>query len=391
MDVQAQGNLLRKRAEEILSQKKETLPKPSPGHATGRLIHELQVHQIELEMQNEELRKAQEEIEESRSRYVDLYDFAPVGYFTLDEKGVILEANLTGASLLGVERGLLLKRPFILFVSPEDWDLFRDCQRKVFQTPGKQSCELRLNRKDGNPLWVGLEGEIRESPDGKSTRLRLVLLDITDRRRSEEALSLQEKERKLISNEIHEGLFADLELSKYTLELKIALLKQAGNPLSADLQNLLNTVLSTMKKARRIMQRLHPPFFDKLELIPAMNTLSREVEKFYPPVRIECKLGAKEDEIPNRIKVIVFRVAQEALANSIRHGKGNLAKISLTKSSDRIEFMAQDNGQGFNLKDANTGAGLESMREWVELSGGTFKIESAIGQGTTIRAIWTSS
>ena len=81
-------------------------------------MHELQVHQIELEMQNEELRRAQETIAESRDRYADLYDFAPVGYFTLDPQGLILEVNLTGARLLGAPRDSLLRKPFILFVAP---------------------------------------------------------------------------------------------------------------------------------------------------------------------------------------------------------------------------------------------------------------------------------
>ena len=89
---------------------------------TGQLIHELQVHQIELEMQNEELRKAQSEIEESRTRYSDLYDFAPVGYFTFDKHGLILEANLAAATELGVERSLLINKPFRAYIVTEDRD-----------------------------------------------------------------------------------------------------------------------------------------------------------------------------------------------------------------------------------------------------------------------------
>ncbi len=110
---------LRRKAEKILS-KKPKAPQKISSVGTEKLIHELEVHQAELEVQNEELRKAQEEIDASRSRYVDIYDFAPVGYFTLDEKGVILEANLTGAKLLGTERQRLLKVPFSRFIISED-------------------------------------------------------------------------------------------------------------------------------------------------------------------------------------------------------------------------------------------------------------------------------
>ena len=100
---------LRNRAEKSLRKRSADLGK-SPVEDARKLIHELRVHQIELEMQNEELRKAQVELAESRDRYFDLYDFAPVGYFTLDEKGLILEVNLAGADLLGSERASLIEK-----------------------------------------------------------------------------------------------------------------------------------------------------------------------------------------------------------------------------------------------------------------------------------------
>ena len=95
---------------------------------------------------------------------MDLYDFAPVGYFTLDGKGVIVEANLTGADLLGFERNLLLKTPFSLYVIPEDMSLFSEYRRKIFRIPGRLSCRLRLKKKADNPLWVRLEGVAVKSP-----------------------------------------------------------------------------------------------------------------------------------------------------------------------------------------------------------------------------------
>ena len=91
---------------------------------TQRLVHELQVHQIELEMQNEELRRAQVELDAARARYFDLYDLAPVGYCTISEEGLILEANLTAATLLGVARGALVKQPITRFILKEDQDIY---------------------------------------------------------------------------------------------------------------------------------------------------------------------------------------------------------------------------------------------------------------------------
>jgi len=104
---------LRRRAEDKTLEKVSSRPKrsePLSPEETLRQIHELQVHQVELELQNEELRKAQDELEDSRARYFDLYDLAPVGYFTVSEKGVILEANLTAATLLGIDRSTLYRR-----------------------------------------------------------------------------------------------------------------------------------------------------------------------------------------------------------------------------------------------------------------------------------------
>ena len=115
---ETKGDSLRKRAEKILSQKPQDVGK-IPGEDIKRLIHELDVYQIELDMQNDELRKAQAEIELSRAKYVDLYDFAPVGYFTLTSTGRIKEVNLTGARLLGVERPNLANREFHHFIAPE--------------------------------------------------------------------------------------------------------------------------------------------------------------------------------------------------------------------------------------------------------------------------------
>ena len=105
----------------------------------ANLIHELQVHQIELEMQNVELRRVQQELEKTRDRYSHLYDFAPVGYFTVSEKGIIDEVNLTGASLIGIERNSLIGKPFSLFVLREDQDIFYKLRQRLLETEKPQS------------------------------------------------------------------------------------------------------------------------------------------------------------------------------------------------------------------------------------------------------------
>lgn len=176
---------LRKRAEYALQGKTEELQDLSTKDALS-LIHELQVHQIELEMQNEELRRAQKELEESRDRYSDLYDFAPIGYFSFDKNGLIIEVNLTGAKKLGVERNFLIKKPFSLFISPGSKDVFYLHLRQVFMTGVRQTCELKLVDKTG--IHVDIQLESLSVQEGNSVHCRTAMSDITDRKKSEEAI-----------------------------------------------------------------------------------------------------------------------------------------------------------------------------------------------------------
>jgi PAS domain S-box-containing protein len=144
---------LRHQAEELLCAKTAHLHSPRTKEGTQRLVHELEVHQIELETQNVELRQVQEEFELSRNKYAELYDFAPVGYFTFDASGVIQEVNLTGAQLLGIERLLLADKPFNRFIADaEGRDVFSSHLETVLQTKIMQRCEVRLAGKDGRVI-----------------------------------------------------------------------------------------------------------------------------------------------------------------------------------------------------------------------------------------------
>ena len=164
-----------------MPEKLEVLSPEIARHA----LHELRVHQIELEMQNEELRRTQEELEGSRARYFDLYDLAPVGYFTLSEPGLILEANLTGAKLLGVARSALVKQPLSRFVVREDQDIYYLHRKALLETGAPQSWELRLLKKDAAPFWVRVEATTAQDAEGTSV-CRAVVSDITERKRDEE-------------------------------------------------------------------------------------------------------------------------------------------------------------------------------------------------------------
>ena len=175
---------LRRRAEKRLKASKKQEAPPRTEEETQRILHELQVHQIELEMQNEEMRQARAEVEAGLERYKDLYDFAPVGYVTLGRDGTIRQVNLTGARLLGVERARLVNRRFGRFVSDDSHSAFAAFLQKVFANQAKESCEVALLKEGNHPFCVRIEATVSE--DGQECRA--VVADITERKQAEEAL-----------------------------------------------------------------------------------------------------------------------------------------------------------------------------------------------------------
>jgi two-component system cell cycle sensor histidine kinase/response regulator CckA len=178
------GQSLRKRAETLAGERAGERPEDleaQPLEVALRALHELRVHQIELEMQNDELRRTQEELEVSRARYFDLYDLAPVGYVTLSEKGLILEANLTAARLLGVARSALVKQPLSSFILPQDQDSYYLHRKALLETGAPQAWELRLLRKDAKPFWAQVEATAAPGVYG-APACRAVVSDITERK-----------------------------------------------------------------------------------------------------------------------------------------------------------------------------------------------------------------
>lgn len=148
---------LRRRAEELAgSEEASAEEQRSPGQIQ-KLLHELNVQMIELEMQNEELRRTQQELEVSQACHFDLYDMAPVGYLTLDEQGLIRAANLRAADLLGVTRGTLLNQPLSRYVSPDDQDSYALQRKQLAVTGVAQSRDLRMLHSDGSTFWAHLQ------------------------------------------------------------------------------------------------------------------------------------------------------------------------------------------------------------------------------------------
>ncbi len=178
---------LRRRAERRLDPDGFTELVAAPGVDPARLVYELQVHQVELEMQNEELRRARDQVEAMLARYTDLYDFAPVGYLTLSADGVVTQVNLTGAKLMGVDRSWLVHRHFSFFLDAPDRARFADFLRTVFSTHQRAVCELSPPQKNGPLVSLRIEGTHVE----QGNECRVALFDITAEKRADIALHLR--------------------------------------------------------------------------------------------------------------------------------------------------------------------------------------------------------
>ena len=184
---------LRKKAEahirEREEQSSEKLDSLSP-ESMRTILHELRVHQIELEMQNEDMRRAQTDLDASRARYFDLYDLAPVGYCTVSEMGLILEANLTAATLLRVERGALVGRLMSAFISKGDQEHYYWCRKKLLDTNQPQECDLQMLRPDGTAFFAHLEITVARD-ENEEPVCRVALIDVTAHRQAEEGIMRQ--------------------------------------------------------------------------------------------------------------------------------------------------------------------------------------------------------
>ena len=207
------GAELRRRAEEQLRMKVPELHAGRNEDAAQRLVHEVEVHQIELEMQNAELKRVQEEMELSRNKYLELYDFAPVCYFTFDRQGLILEVNFAGAGLLGVERGFLINKSFTSFIADADGRrIFSKHIEAVLQEKNKHACEIKLKKKDGALIHGEFQSTTVDIAGHRGESVFSAIIDGTVARQLGEALrqandkleaTVKERTAELIESNLH--------------------------------------------------------------------------------------------------------------------------------------------------------------------------------------------
>lgn len=214
------------------------------------------------------------------------------------------------------------------------------------------------------------------------------------RRISGKLLSAQEEERKKIAGDVHDIIGSCLAGIKYKVEKTLTKVGETSKDVTESLQAVIPMVEEIIGECRRIQQELRPPMLDELGLRAALSWFFKRFQSIYTGFNVEFDNHFEENDIPDSLKIIIYRILQEAMNNIAKHSKANLVHFSLQKSDNNLELLIRDNGRGFNLEEISSpdrprsGLGLTSLRERIELSGGSFAMESKEGKGTTINASW---
>jgi len=212
---------------------------------------------------------------------------------------------------------------------------------------------------------------------------------------SSQLLTAEENERGRIARELHDGLGQSLSAIKFKLEEVLSPVgKRVGEANVKSLGATISLVQNAVEEVRRIMMDLRPSTLDDLGILVTITWFSREFQKIYSAIKVEREISIDENDVPESLKIIIFRVLQEALNNAAKHSEADLVHLRLGKTDGRLELAVEDNGKGFEVEEmlavpsSERGFGLGSMRKRTELSGGTFVIDSIKGKGTTVRASW---
>ena len=400
---------LRERAEARAREEDAEIADRSPSELRA-ILHELRVHQLELEMQNDELRRAHAELEVSRARYRDLFDRAPVGYVTLDADAVVIDGNVTVCALLGVTLATLRGQPFPRHVLPADQDVFHRHQQALLRGRGTSSCELRVLRSDGVAVWVELWGQAADVAGVWG--LRLALLDATDRRLARASAHMEAIGR-LAGGVAHEF---NNQLSVILASTEIVLDELASDdPKRKDVQLIRDAASHSAQLTRQLLAfaRKQPVSPEPIELNARIEALLRVLQhlvgegvqlRFQPaadlwPVRMD---RAQLDQIVTNLcanaRDAMGGQGQLVLATRNRVIEASSAERPDAKPGEYVCLVASDDGCGMSSETlahlfepfyttkavgVGTGLGLATVHGVVIQSGGFIEVVSALGRGTT--------
>jgi PAS domain S-box-containing protein len=262
--------------------------------------------------------------------------------------------------------------------------------------------EYQFQRKNGTCFWVLIHSNVLSDSGGDSIGQLISISDIDDLKRAEGALrrlstkliDAQERERRLVAQDLHDSIGGRLAGLKYGLEKIVCQKDSNSKETNSALNDLVTVVRSTIEETQRITKALHPSIVDDLGLLAAIRGYCREFQQLYPQIAVNLKQELNEAALPDSLKILTYRVLQEALNNAAKHSCSKNVNVSLCQSAGLLELTVVDDGMGFDEKCISRtnrpacGMGLQGMRDRAELFGGSFYLVSRVGHGTKIQVTW---
>lgn len=358
------------------------------------VIHELEVHQVELEVQNRQLEETQREAELSSERYRQLYDLAPIGYLTLDRDGMIVSANLCAAELLRLPLSQLLGRKLSSFVAVADQDRWHFTRRALIESGERRSLELAFRLDDASTLDVGLTAAGKLDADGT---INLGMLDMTDLRRSERALRkaaavvslVEEQERRKLAADLHDD--AGQLISLVSIKLG-ALANAVGDGWERRFTELSELLAQTRHRITSLSFQMSPPLLHDVGLLAATRWLAEDLEQSYGLVVTVAE--SPEIALDEVTRITLFRAIREFLINVKKHSGVDRARVQVWREGVMVRASVEDGGAGFDSDvsrssfgrpDGRGGFGLLALRERLTQLGGTLEVGSRLdGSGSRV-------
>ena len=411
---------LRKKAEQIVTGKQIDLPDFNELDLMS-LIHEIEVQHVELDLQNQELRQALHDLEESRNKFFELYQTAPVAFVTVNDKGLIEQINETAARLLAGINNFLVGRSFAALIVSEDQQAYFSFLKNYALRKAANRCELRLKGKDYPIVHAQLEAKAIYDDKGKHRQWRFGIIDITDLKRIEEELRQahgelekrvaqrtaeldqrnqqlarltteltisEQRERRRLADLLHDHLQQLLAGARLNLDMAV----QEYNPLNdSSLMSAYELVSESLETSRTLSAELSPPVLYLHGLAQAFQWLARWIEKAHN-LQVDLKTESKAEPAQEELKILLFQSVRELLFNVVKHAGTNAARIEMQRQDEHSVILVSDEGNGFNPEglwendpSADKAYGLFNIRERLLLLGGDFDIQSMQGNGTTVR------